>query len=125
MLSFQYLIGTFAVFCPVFLRLFDRNFCGPLLEAFAESMGRNPKSMALYRRLWVQKNLQDESWRFGAENETRTRDPDLGKVVLYQLSYFRSISKTRSRGTGLQRYGKKTNLQIFFHFLHAGIHALA
>ena len=26
----------------------------------------------------------------GAENETRTRDPDLGKVVLYQLSYFRS-----------------------------------
>ena len=29
---------------------------------------------------------------FGAENETRTRDPDLGKVVLYQLSYFRTIS---------------------------------
>ena len=28
---------------------------------------------------------------FGAENETRTRDPDLGKVVLYQLSYFRLL----------------------------------
>ena len=27
---------------------------------------------------------------FGAGNETRTRDPDLGKVVLYQLSYSRS-----------------------------------
>ena len=26
---------------------------------------------------------------FGAKNEIRTRDPDLGKVVLYQLSYFR------------------------------------
>ena len=26
---------------------------------------------------------------YGAENETRTRDPNLGKVVLYQLSYFR------------------------------------
>ena len=26
---------------------------------------------------------------FRAENETRTRDPNLGKVVLYQLSYFR------------------------------------
>ncbi len=26
-----------------------------------------------------------------AENGTRTRDPDLGKVVLYQLSYFRSL----------------------------------
>ena len=24
-----------------------------------------------------------------AENETRTRDPNLGKVMLYQLSYFR------------------------------------
>ena len=27
-----------------------------------------------------------------AENGTRTRDPDLGKVVLYQLSYFRNFS---------------------------------
>ena len=26
-----------------------------------------------------------------AENETRTRDPNLGKVMLYQLSYFRRI----------------------------------
>ena len=25
-----------------------------------------------------------------AENEARTRDPNLGKVVLYQLSYFRN-----------------------------------
>ncbi len=25
----------------------------------------------------------------GAKNGTRTRDPDHGKVVLYQLSYFR------------------------------------
>ncbi len=28
---------------------------------------------------------------FGAGNETRTRDPDLGKVVLYQLSYSRRV----------------------------------
>ncbi len=27
--------------------------------------------------------------KLGAGNETRTRDPDLGKVVLYQLSYSR------------------------------------
>ncbi len=26
---------------------------------------------------------------FGAKDEIRTRDPNLGKVVLYQLSYFR------------------------------------
>ena len=28
---------------------------------------------------------------YRAENETRTRDPNLGKVVLYQLSYFRNV----------------------------------
>ena len=28
-----------------------------------------------------------------AENGTRTRDPNLGKVVLYQLSYFRVFQK--------------------------------
>jgi len=33
---------------------------------------------------------------FGAGNETRTRDPDLGKVVLYQLSYSR-IPNRRAR----------------------------
>jgi hypothetical protein len=29
--------------------------------------------------------------KFGAGNEIRTRDPDLGKVVLYQLSYSRNL----------------------------------
>lgn len=29
------------------------------------------------------------SEKIGAGNETRTRDPNLGKVVLYQLSYSR------------------------------------
>ena len=36
---------------------------------------------------------------FGAENETRTRDPNLGKVVLYQLSYFRIFPKWDCKGT--------------------------
>ncbi len=34
-----------------------------------------------------------KTFGLGAENETRTRDPNLGKVVLYQLSYFRSTLK--------------------------------
>ena len=34
-----------------------------------------------------------KTFGLGAENETRTRDPNLGKVVLYQLSYFRSTFK--------------------------------
>ena len=42
------------------------------------------------------KKRKNGNWRFilqlpffWAENEARTRDPNLGKVVLYQLSYFR------------------------------------
>jgi hypothetical protein len=33
--------------------------------------------------------------QYGAEKETRTPDPDLGKVVLYQLSYFRPRTDTQ------------------------------
>ena len=36
---------------------------------------------------------------FGAENEARTRDPNLGKVVLYQLSYFRIFPEWDCKGT--------------------------
>ena len=32
---------------------------------------------------------------FGAENEVRTRDPQLGRLMLYQLSYFREIGGRR------------------------------
>ena len=35
-----------------------------------------------------------KTFGLGAENETRTRDPNLGKVVLYQLSYFRRMFRT-------------------------------
>ena len=31
----------------------------------------------------------------GAENGTRTRDPQLGKLMLYQLSYFRVLKTMR------------------------------
>ena len=31
----------------------------------------------------------DSLFQIGAGNEIRTRDPNLGKVVLYQLSYSR------------------------------------
>ena len=35
---------------------------------------------------------------FGAEDEARTRDPNLGKVVLYQLSYFRIFPEWDCKG---------------------------
>ena len=36
---------------------------------------------------------------FGAEDGTRTRDPNLGKVMLYQLSHFR---KKMEATTGIE-----------------------
>ena len=48
--------------------------------------------------------------RFGAGNETRTRDPNLGKVVLYQLSYSRVfLTPVQTKffiGTGSALYEK-------------------
>jgi hypothetical protein len=38
----------------------------------------------------------------GAGNETRTRDPDLGKVVLYQLSYSRMYNIKLASPRGLE-----------------------
>ncbi len=35
---------------------------------------------------------------YGAENEVRTRDPQLGRLMLYQLSYFRDIKKVGGEG---------------------------
>ena len=51
--------------------------------------------------------------RTGAENETRTRDPDLGKVVLYQLSYFRGFFFLKKR---MQKYKLFPNQKFFFTF---------
>ena len=57
----------------------------------------------------------------GAENETRTRDPDLGKVVLYQLSYFRSSraeNETRTRDPDL---GKVVLYQLSYFRLRIAV----
>ena len=57
----------------------------------------------------------------GAENETRTRDPNLGKVVLYQLSYFRRFVPLLfvwdCKGTNILLISKLfcKNLMIFHH----------
>ena len=42
------------------------------------------------RRHRAKKEPTEKSILRRAENETRTRDPNLGKVMLYQLSYFRN-----------------------------------
>ena len=49
-----------------------------------------------------------------AENETRTRDPNLGKVVLYQLSYFRlSVGITAAKISSFPVIAKRL-LRYFF-----------
>ena len=47
------------------------------------------------------KKAPDFSEACRAENEARTRDPNLGKVVLYQLSYFR-MAFSLVLGTGIE-----------------------
>ena len=53
----------------------------------------------------------------GAENETRTRDPDLGKVVLYQLSYFRNMSLSVLVERDCKDTAKIRICKYFFDFL--------
>ena len=57
-----------------------------------ESQSREKAFSALFFHRMQTKNQQPHFFKLliiRAENETRTRDPNLGKVVLYQLSYFR------------------------------------
>ena len=59
-----------------------------------------------------------KTFGLGAENETRTRDPNLGKVVLYQLSYFRichsaKIAKLLNDANGFTRFASANIKQIF------------
>ena len=50
-------------------------------------------------------------FKMRAENETRTRDPNLGKVVLYQLSYFRKAHR-------LDEKVKRRRLELPRHNCH-------
>ena len=59
----------------------------------------------------------------GAGNETRTRDPDLGKVVLYQLSYSRvgpRILRTERRVSTVNRVIARSRRDFIARSSHAG-----
>ena len=43
-----------------------------------------------------------------AEDETRTRDPQLGRLMLYQLSYFRIFTHLSSGGDRIRTYSVET-----------------
>ena len=62
----------------------------------AEKEGQGTKIYENQHKKEDESNRKD--WiRLRAENETRTRDPNLGKVVLYQLSYFRKCEEEETR----------------------------
>ena len=52
--------------------------------------------------------------RIGAKNGTRTRDPDLGKVVLYQLSYFRISNFLSASGSSRVSLFALQSYDVFF-----------
>lgn len=41
----------------------------------------------------------------GAVDEARTRDPQLGKLMLYQLSYYRVLAFSACKGNAFFRFG--------------------
>ena len=82
-----------------------------------------------------------KTFGLGAENETRTRDPNLGKVVLYQLSYFRIMFLNRATFIGFasakvvaffhspklfaKKLQKNRIFYVFAHFLSLNRHFLS
>jgi hypothetical protein len=66
----------------------------------------------------VIKKKSPVSGALGAEDETRTRDPHLGKVMLYQLSYFclylsQDFPEKRCKNT-LFLFSRQAEKDIFF-----------
>ena len=54
----------------------------------------------------------------GAEDGTRTRDPHLGKVMLYQLSHFRSLPARSAGYGGAESQNRTGDTVIFSHVLY-------
>ena len=75
------------------------------------------KGRALLKKMAASRNkiAEPPSICQRAENETRTRDPNLGKVVLYQLSYFRisaSMTLVKRRRLELPRHNWHYPLKV-------------
>ena len=56
-------------------------------ELMTSSLPRMRSTPELHRLLFA-----------GAEDEVRTRDPQLGRLMLYQLSYFRNVNSVGGGG---------------------------
>src|SRR5690554_5657454 len=89
--------------------MFRRFFCAQNKTRTCTPLtGTSPSSWRVYQFHHLGKRR--------AKDGTRTRDPDLGKVVLYQLSYFR-VSKLRGKGIK-NNQSPKPRPQNYFNLLH-------
>ena len=62
-------------------------------------MGIEPMASSLPRK----RSTSELHWLFKrAEDEVRTRDPQLGRLMLYQLSYFRNNKKNKVGRAGFE-----------------------
>ena len=71
------------------MRRVARGECRQLRTANRLSFGESPSSKILKRLQVIDAAVK----KYGAGNEARTRDLNLGKVALYQLSYSRVNSR--------------------------------
>jgi hypothetical protein len=52
--------------------------------------------------------------RIGAGDELRTRDPQLGRLMLYQLSYSRTVTSYRAAPLGMPAISLKMVVEVGF-----------
>ena len=62
-----------------------------------------------HRRLCFRRSPASRTVVFRAEDETQTRDPQLGRLMLYQLSYFRKNIPYRSNSPSCARRPQTTS----------------
>ncbi len=62
------------------------------IELATSSLPRKCSTTELQQQEWILSINSDFTLHYGAEDGTQTRDPQLGRLMLYQLSYFRSFN---------------------------------
>ena len=63
------------------------------IELATSSLPRKCSTTELQQQEWILSIYSDFTLHYGAEDGTQTRDPQLGRLMLYRLSYFRKIVK--------------------------------
>ena len=61
------------------------------IELATSSLPRKCSTTELQQQEWILSIDSDFTLHYGAEDGTQTRDPQLGRLMLYQLSYFRKF----------------------------------